>query len=241
MPSFSVAYTALRPTTVDRLPPKKSNLRMNVPPPALLSDYPIKTTCKKFPQKPLIFSPICVILSPLYAGVMELADVLDSKSSGSDTVRVRPPPPAPKKQPAFAGCFFWWRRRQKAALPQEKAPKAEKCGKKYCGFSRSENGGACRRAIRRTSVSLSRFRPPPPAPKKQPAFAGCFFWWRRRQKAALPQEKAPKAEKCGKKYCGFSRSENGGACRRAIRRTSVSLSRFRPPPPAPKPEKPRNV
>ena len=26
---------------------------------------------------------------------MELADVLDSKSSGSDTVRVRPPPPAP--------------------------------------------------------------------------------------------------------------------------------------------------
>ncbi len=28
---------------------------------------------------------------------MELADVLDSKSSGSDTVRVRPPLPAPKK------------------------------------------------------------------------------------------------------------------------------------------------
>ena len=33
-----------------------------------------------------------------FAGVMELADVLDSKSSGSDTVRVRPPPPAPKNQ-----------------------------------------------------------------------------------------------------------------------------------------------
>ena len=29
------------------------------------------------------------------AGVMELADVPDSKSGGSDTVRVRPPPPAP--------------------------------------------------------------------------------------------------------------------------------------------------
>ena len=29
---------------------------------------------------------------------MELADVLDSKSSGSDTVRVRPPLPAPKKR-----------------------------------------------------------------------------------------------------------------------------------------------
>ena len=32
------------------------------------------------------------------AGVMELADVLDSKSSGSDTVRVRPPLPAPCKK-----------------------------------------------------------------------------------------------------------------------------------------------
>ena len=31
------------------------------------------------------------------AGVMELADVLDSKSSGSDTVSVRPRPPAPNQ------------------------------------------------------------------------------------------------------------------------------------------------
>ncbi len=31
----------------------------------------------------------------IFAGVMELADVTDSKSVGSDTVRVRPPPPAP--------------------------------------------------------------------------------------------------------------------------------------------------
>ena len=36
--------------------------------------------------------------SDSYAGVMELADVLDSKSSGSDTVSVRPRSPAPKKK-----------------------------------------------------------------------------------------------------------------------------------------------
>ena len=33
----------------------------------------------------------------VYAGVLELADEVDSKSIGSNTVRVRPPPPAPRK------------------------------------------------------------------------------------------------------------------------------------------------
>ena len=37
---------------------------------------------------------------------MELADVLDSKSSGSDTVRVRPPPPAPEKATDFYLSLF---------------------------------------------------------------------------------------------------------------------------------------
>ena len=35
-------------------------------------------------------------MSALYAGVMELVDVTDSKSVGSDTVWVRVPPPAPR-------------------------------------------------------------------------------------------------------------------------------------------------
>ena len=34
----------------------------------------------------------------VYAGVLELADEVDSKSIGSNTVRVRPPPPAPIKK-----------------------------------------------------------------------------------------------------------------------------------------------
>ena len=45
------------------------------------------------------------------AGVMELADVTDSKSVGGDTVWVRVPPPAPKHSPPPWGAGFrilWW-------------------------------------------------------------------------------------------------------------------------------------
>ena len=63
----------------------------------------------------LIFLNESVIIDKHFktlAGVMELADVLDSKSSGSDTVPVRPRSPAPAKETlillAFCGCqgFF---------------------------------------------------------------------------------------------------------------------------------------
>ena len=52
-------------------------------------------------KKPLIFSFKCgkiIKSTDSYAGMMELADVLDSKSSGSDTVRVQVPLPAPNSR-----------------------------------------------------------------------------------------------------------------------------------------------
>ena len=40
------------------------------------------------------------------AGVVELADALDSKSSPGNRMRVRPPPPAPKPQTQSSAAFF---------------------------------------------------------------------------------------------------------------------------------------
>ena len=43
-----------------------------------------------------------------YAGVMELADVTDSKSVDGDIVWVRVPPPAPKNPARKCGIFYFF-------------------------------------------------------------------------------------------------------------------------------------
>ena len=54
----------------------------------------------------LIFLNIYTIIH-IFAGVLELADEADSKSVGSDTVRVRPPPPAPNKASTLSVFYFF--------------------------------------------------------------------------------------------------------------------------------------
>ncbi len=51
----------------------------------------------------------CAFAKTISADVMELADVTDSKSVGSNTVRVRPPPSAPKIITPLNewGYYFW--------------------------------------------------------------------------------------------------------------------------------------
>ena len=48
---------------------------------------------------------ICVQNLNIFAGVMELADVTDSKSVGSNTVWVRVPPPAPSSETLDPSAF----------------------------------------------------------------------------------------------------------------------------------------
>ena len=89
----------------------------------------------------------------IFAGVMELADVTDSKSVGSNTVWVRVPPPAPNTE-APVGCLCVWLSRTGLEAGETK----RSCGAFCPAGERKQSGRAAR------SASKGRFerRVPPP-------------------------------------------------------------------------------
>ena len=91
----------------------------------------------------------------IFAGVMELADVTDSKSVGSNTVWVRVPPPAPNTE-APVGCLCVWLSQTGLEAGETK----RSCGAFCPAGERKQSGRAAR------SASKGRFerRVPPPAP-----------------------------------------------------------------------------
>ena len=93
----------------------------------------------------------------IFAGVMELADVTDSKSVGSNTVWVRVPPPAPNTE-APVGCLCVWLSQTGLEAGETK----RSCGAFCPAGERKQSGRAAR------SASKGRFerRVPPPAPNQ---------------------------------------------------------------------------
>ena len=98
---------------------------------------------------------------------MELADVTDSKSVGSNTVWVRVPPPAPNTE-APVGCLCVWLSRTGLEAGETK----RSCGAFCPAGERKQSGRAAR------SASKGRFerRVPPPAPNTE-APVGCLCVW----------------------------------------------------------------
>ena len=103
----------------------------------------------------------------IFAGVMELADVTDSKSVGSNTVWVRVPPPAPNTE-APVGCLCVWLSR----TGLEAGGTKRSCGAFYPAGERKQSERAAR------SASKGRFerRVPPPEPNTE-APVGCLCVW----------------------------------------------------------------
>ena len=98
---------------------------------------------------------------------MELADVTDSKSVGSNTVWVRVPPPAPNTE-APVGCLCVWL----SQTGLEAGGTKRSCGAFCPAGERKQSGRAAR------SASKGRFerRVPPPAPNTE-APVGCLCVW----------------------------------------------------------------
>ena len=93
----------------------------------------------------------------IFAGVMELADVTDSKSVGSNTVWVRVPPPAPNTE-APVGCLCVWLSQTGLEAGETK----RSCGA-FCPAGERKQSG---RAARSASKGRLERRVPPPAPNQ---------------------------------------------------------------------------
>ena len=110
---------------------------------------------------------ICVQNLNIFAGVMELADVTDSKSVGSNTVWVRVPPPAPNTE-APVGCLCVWLCRTGLEAGETK----RSCGAFCPAGKRKQSERAAR------SASKGRFERRVPQPHQTKASRqGCFFVW----------------------------------------------------------------
>ena len=144
---------------------------------------------------------------------MELADVTDSKSVGSNTVWVRVPPPAPNTE-APVGCLCVWLSQTGLEAGETK----RSCGAFCPAGERKQSGRAAR------SASKGRFerRVPPPAPNTE-APVGCLCVWLSQTGLEAGETK----RSCGAFCPAGERKQSGRAAR------SASKGRFerRVPPP----------
>ena len=143
---------------------------------------------------------------------MELADVTDSKSVGSNTVWVRVPPPAPNTE-APVGCLCVWLSRTGLEAGETK----RSCGAFCPAGERKQSGRAAR------SASKGRFerRVPPPAPNTE-APVGCLCVWLSQTGLEAGETK----RSCGAFCPAGERKQSGRAARSA---SSVCRSLFNTP------------
>ena len=139
----------------------------------------------------------------IFAGVMELADVTDSKSVGSNTVWVRVPPPAPNTE-APVGCLCVWLSQTGLEAGETK----RSCGA-FCPAGERKQSG---RAARSASKGRLERRVPPPAPNTE-APVGCLCVWLSRTGLEAGETK----RSCGAFCPAGERKQSGRAARSASR------------------------